>query len=86
MEIGETVDKWFGDLQKRLDKTISSFVAFLFILISLGAMFGVFVATRYPNYSIWAILGPAIIALTAYYNRAFALAVFIILVVLFVFM
>ncbi len=86
MEFNKTVDKWFSDLQKRVDKAISSFVAFLFILVAIGAMLGIFVATRYPDQAIWAVLGPAIIALIAYYNRAFALAIFILLLIGFIFL
>lgn len=75
-----TVDKWFGKLFDNLGKAISSFIAFLFILFTLGAVYGYIVFTRLPNLAPLLIATPAVIGLIAYYNRNFALVLFVALI------
>lgn len=72
-----TVDTWFGKLFDNLGGAISSFIAFLFILFTLGAVYGYVVFTRLPNLAPLLIATPAIIGLIAYYNRNFALILFV---------
>lgn len=74
------LDKLFNDLLNYITKNISIFVAFLFTLISIGAVIGYFIGIRREDE--WLIIAPAIVGLIAYYNRGFALALFVLLLIL----
>lgn len=82
VEIQKTVDGWFGKIQKDVTKGVSQFTAFLFILIALGAFIGISAAHAYPQHAIWAVIVPAAAGLLAYYNRAFATVVFVVVLLL----
>lgn len=84
VEIQKTLDGYFAKLQKKAADTLPHFVAFLFFIIAIGAFIGVMVTSNYPNQAMLAVLLPALAGALAYYNRAFATAVFLIMV-LFVF-
>ncbi len=73
------MDKLFTDLLNYITKSISTFVAFLFILITFGAIIGYMVGVRREDE--WLVITPAIIGMIAYYNRAFAVAIFLIVLV-----
>jgi len=77
------VDAWFTKLQKYAAAKISHFVAFCFILIAVGALMALIVSSKWPNSAILTVIGPFAAALLAYYNRAFALAVVLLIVGLF---
>ncbi|MEM4327089.1 MAG: hypothetical protein QXZ13_02895 [Candidatus Diapherotrites archaeon] len=74
------IDKLFNDLLNYMTKSISTFVAFLFMLITVGAVIGYVIGIRREDE--WLIMAPAIIGLIAYYNRAFAIVIFAILILL----
>ncbi len=82
MEIQKTLDGWFTKIQKEVASKIGNFVAFFFFLIAIGAWIGISVAHNYPNESLLAVMLPAVAGLLAYYNRAFATAVFIIVILM----
>jgi len=84
VEIQKTLDAYFTKLQKKAVDTLPHFVAFLFFILAVGAFIGIAVIQHYPNQAMLAIILPALAGALAYYNRAFATAVFL-LMVLFVF-
>ena len=84
VEIQKTLDAYFTKLQKKAVDTLPHFVAFLFFILAIGAFIGIAVTQHYPNQAMLAIILPALAGALAYYNRAFATAVFL-LMVLFVF-
>jgi len=76
-ETNKTIDSWFTRIQKYTSAKISHFVAFLFFLVALGAFLMMVVMQRYPNEAVWVIIAPAAAGLLAYYNRGFAIVLFI---------
>lgn len=82
---GETCrsDPWFGQVQGYITHSIQRFVAFLFILITIGAIIGYVAGTKNAEYLV---LVPAISGLIAYYNRDFALAVLSLSVLIIIFL
>lgn len=66
------IDKAFDKFSSYLSERISVFVAFLFILIWVGAFYGYFVVTRFSELSTYLLLAPVGLALLAYYNRGFS--------------
>ena len=72
-------DDFFKKIETRITEKISTFVAFLFFLITLGTFFGFMVASKHGEYQQWLLILPAVAGLFAYYNRAFAIAAFTIL-------
>lgn len=81
-DLEKTADSWFGKLQKRVSGIISSFVAYSFFLVALGAFIATIVVTQWPQHAFWAIAIPAFAGLLSYYNRAFAAIAFIALLIL----
>jgi hypothetical protein len=79
-ETSKRVDGWFESIQKYVTGKIGSFVAFLFLLYSAGALTALFVMTRYPNHAYLVVIIPALAGAIAYYNRAFATGAFFILI------
>ena len=75
------MDNWFMKIQDYITEGISRFVGFLFLLVTIGAVYGFLVAQKSGNQTLF-IIAPAVIALIAYYNRAFAIGIFILLVIL----
>ncbi|MDP6670757.1 MAG: hypothetical protein QGI60_02990 [archaeon] len=71
------VDSLFDKFSSYLSDRISTFVAFLFVLISLGGFYGYFIVPRFPELSIYLLIAPLGIALIAYYNRTFATIMFL---------
>ena len=72
-------DNWVGKIQKYIGQSISTFSASLFLIFTLGAVFGHLLTRTNPNL----ILIPAVLGVLAYYNRGFAiigLAIFALLV------
>lgn len=82
VEIQKTLDSWFGKIQKTASDTIPHFVAFLFFMLAIGAFIGIMIAQNYPNQAMLAVLLPALAGALAYYNRAFATAVFLLIIII----
>ncbi len=76
-----TIDLWYTKIMSSITAGVSSFVAFLFFLFTIGAFFGLITAMRWPHLASWIVIIPAIIGLIAYYNRTFATAVFFLLII-----
>ena len=74
------VDRWYVRLANWITVNIQRFVAFLFILLAMGIIIGVFVATNRPQYIIPAILAPILVALLSYYSRGIAILIFILFI------
>lgn len=77
-------DSLLGKLSDLVGKSISHFVAFLFIIFALGAFYGTLIVARWPDYSHYLLIAPLVPALLAYYNRAFAAIIFVGLILLFI--
>jgi len=75
------IDSWYEKIMGYITNRISSFVAFLFFLFAIGAVFGICVAMRWPHLASWIVIIPAVIGLIAYYNRTFATVMFFLLLV-----
>jgi hypothetical protein len=75
------VDDWFVKIQDYITKKLGSFVAFLFLLVALGAFIGVIVSHRWPHYSMFTVIVPGIAGLLAYYNRTIAMILFTLLLI-----
>lgn len=78
------VDGWFSKIVGYTTTQISRFVAFLFLLFFLGAVYGLIVAGRDTELKTYLIIAPAVLGLIAYYDRGFAVLLFILLIVFFV--
>jgi hypothetical protein len=78
------VEKRFSTFADYIGSQISTFVAFLFLLFALGAFFGAFVYTRFPEIAIYFIIAPAALGLIAYYNRTVAVVLFVVFLAFFV--
>ena len=76
-EKNKSVDEWFKKIQGYLTAKIGNFVAFLFFLIAFGAFLMMMIMQRYPNAAIWVVIAPAAAGLLAYYNRGFAIVLFV---------
>ncbi len=78
------IERRFSTLAGYISSRISTFVAFLFLLFALGAFFGAFVYTKFPEIAIYFIIAPAVLGLIAYYNRTIAVILFAIFIVFFI--
>ncbi len=76
-------DGLFERAQGYITKSISRFVAFLFILVSIGAVMGYFVAQQRGTEFL--VIVPAFAGILAYYNRDFAVALFAVFLLLIIF-
>ena len=76
------MDNFFGKIGDYITSGISTFVAAIFIIITIGAFYGFFVARHQADAAVYFLIAPAIVGLIAYYNRAFAVAIFIVLVLI----
>lgn len=79
-----TIDGWFNRIVGYTTTQISRFVAFLFLLFFLGAVYGALMAGRYEDSAAWLLITPAVLGLIAYYSRGFALLLFALLIFFFV--
>ena len=77
----QRADPWFNKIENYVTAKIGSFVAFLFFLIAMGAGIALFVIERWPEAAPMAVIIPAIAGIVAYYNRTFALIMFVLLIV-----
>lgn len=79
------VDSFFQRLSGRVGERISTFVAFLFLLLTIGIAIGIYIAFREPEYIYQAIAAPVILGLISYYNRDIAMVLFFFFLVFFFF-
>jgi len=79
-----TVDQLFNKIHEYIGQKISTFMAFLFFLFTIGAVFGAITILRFPNLAPFMILAPAVFGLVAYYNRTVGTIAFVLLIILFI--
>lgn len=82
VEIQKKVDSLFEKIKKSAADTIPHFVAFTFFMMAIGAFIGILITQNYPNQMMLAVILPALAGALAYYNRAFATAVFLLILIL----
>lgn len=75
-------DNLFDRILKYITTGIQRFVAFLFFLFTAGAVYGIFITRASPAAQPFLLIAPAAVGLLAYYNRAFAIWAFVMLVAL----
>lgn len=73
-------DSIFSQIEKWITKALGSFVAALFLIFGAGALFG---ASVIGTQHAWLLFAPFALALLAYYNRDFAVAGFVLFLLLF---
>ena len=81
VEIQKTVDKWFTKIQVDIGKKIGAFVAFFLFLLAIGIFIGINAARNFPEQAMLAVIIPAMAGIIAYYNRAFAVVILIIMLI-----
>jgi hypothetical protein len=67
--MSHTVDHWVSVIIEKVTKSIQLFVAVLFLLITLGMLYGVYAFQTNP----WLFAVPPGLAALSYYNTDFAL-------------
>lgn len=86
MGIEEKTDGLFTKVEKYVTQKIGTFVAFLFLIFTLGAVISIQVSARWPEQTHLVVILPLLAGLVSYYNRAIAsffFSVFIILLLIF---
>lgn len=73
-------DNLFIDVGNYIIDHIQRFVAFLFFLVAIGAFYGFFITNAEPGLQPFLLIAPLLVGLLAYYNRAFSLFAFALLV------
>ena len=82
--VTQTVGKvvtWYEKIMGYIASRVSSFVAFLFFLFTMGAFFGMVAVQHAPQFAFYIVMAPAVLGLIAYYNRSFATVMFILLLI-----
>lgn len=74
-----TVDNYFGKINAWIGKSISNLAAFLFLLFSVGALYGVLFGTQ----NILFLIAPPVLGILAYYNRTFAVIALVLIGIFF---
>ena len=74
------VDRFISGLTDWIAEGIGKFVAFILFMVTVGAVFGYFVAVRDLN-ALW-LMAPAVVGLIAYYERDIAIVLFVIILVI----
>ncbi len=77
-------DNWYDAVATYVSEEVRTFVAFIFFLITVGAIFGALVAARNPAMEPIIILLPAVLGLIAFYNRDIATLFFFLFIVAFI--
>ncbi len=75
-------DNIFKKIEDYITGGIQRFVAFLFFILAIGAFYGYLIAKKDSDLQMYLLLAPAIIGIVAYYSRAIAIWVFVILLLL----
>jgi hypothetical protein len=79
--VDETIDRLAKRIENYITGGISKLIAAILFLITIGAVYGYLAASRGEPIAEYFIIAPAIAGLLAYYNRSFAVILFILLVV-----
>ncbi|MDO8427721.1 MAG: hypothetical protein Q7S92_00740 [Candidatus Diapherotrites archaeon] len=74
---GSGIEGWVSKLITYVTSQIRTFVAFLFFVFTLGAVLGILIMYKAPQYAGLLVLAPAIMGLLAYYNTTIAVVLFI---------
>ncbi len=77
-------DNWYDQVATYVSEQVSTFVAFIFFIITLGAIYGALVAARNPALEPILIIAPAVLGLVAFYNRDIATLFFALFIVAFI--
>ena len=77
------VDSYFNKIQKYVTGKIGAFVAFFFFIFAAGAFAASIVIQRWPDMAWLVILAPIAAGALAYYNRTFAVILFVLFIVFF---
>ena len=83
--VEQTVDRLAKRVEDYITGGISKLIAGILFLITIGAAYGYIAASRGEPIAEYFIIAPAVAGIIAYYNRAFAVLIFILLVILLVF-
>ena len=81
---GCKTDNWYDKIAAYVSEQVSTFVAFMFFLITVGAVYGALVAAKNPTLEPILIIAPAVLGLVAFYNRDISTLFFIVFVVAFI--
>ena len=71
------LDRLFKSISDYAARGIQNFVAFMFFLVTVGAVFGYFVTKLALPFGEWLILVPAVLGIVAYYSRTLAIFIFV---------
>lgn len=82
MDVEEKTDNLFTKVEKYVTQKIGTFVAFLFLIFTLGAFVAIQIVSRWPEQSYLVVILPLIAGLISYYNRAIASFFFTIFIIL----
>src|SRR3989338_2108204 len=74
---GSGIEGWINRLIGYVTSQIRTFVAFLFFVFTLGAILGILIMYKAPQYAGLLVLAPAVMGLLAYYNTVVAIVLFI---------
>ena len=77
------VDRFFSRLADYITEEIAKLVAFLLILVTIGALVGYVIATRQAPFLL--VFVPAVLGIIAYYERDIAILLFVALLLFVVF-
>ena len=73
-------DKFFGKIADYFSEKITAFVVFLFLLFGAGMLYGRYVVMNSIVPEIYLLALPFLVAAIAYYNRFFAVIVFVLFI------
>jgi len=80
-DIAGTLRGFFDKVWGSISKSISVVVASIFMIFTLGSVFGYFIATH-PVQPLWALMIPPLLGVIGYYYRTFAIVLFILFIVI----
>ncbi len=82
MGITEKTDNWFTKIEKYVTQKIGTFVAFLFLIFTAGAIIAIQVMNRWPEQTYLVVILPLLAGIISYYNRAVATFFFVVFMLL----
>lgn len=75
-------DPHVNKMMEYVTEQIADFIAFLFVLFSLGAIYGWWIISKVPHLTAELLFVPLALAVVAYYNRDFAAIIFTVVIAL----
>ncbi len=75
------VDNWIEILENRITKSVQVFASSVFVLFTIGMIFGIYFYNFDFNY--WFLVLPPLLALIAYYNRTISFLVVVLSAIVF---